>query len=144
MSQRLQREAKERGDMYFYTGKPCAQGHDSPRLTSCYNCAQCHEERQKIRKRDRKPAAIKKPVVKKKSSRTLAKEAGNKTYVSKSCKHGHDSPRFTKNGSCVRCQELRTGTKIRIYKEVRITEEEIQVETFNEMAKRVYKRNQLW
>lgn len=38
-------EARERGDKTYYTGKPCVNGHDSPRLVSSGNCIECAYER---------------------------------------------------------------------------------------------------
>lgn len=115
MSQKLQQEARDRGEMYFYTGKPCKYGHDSPRLTSCYNCAQCHEEW-----RAKRRAATKKRL----ASGIYPKKRGK--------------------GKKKRSPKPKKNKGILIYKEVRITEEEIKEESFNEMAKRVYKRDQSW
>ena len=35
------REAVKRGLHTYYTGKPCKNGHDSPRYVSHYHCMQC-------------------------------------------------------------------------------------------------------
>lgn len=150
----LQEEAKERGHMYFYTGKPCIRNHDSPRLTSCYNCAQCQEEWQarrraasKERKAEIKKNKIVKPTKRGTTPRALAKKAGENTYMTgKPCIHGHISPRFTKNASCIKCYDIATNyaRKIVVYKEARITEEEIKAESFKDMIKRVYTRDQTW
>ena len=35
-------EEKEKGLMYYYTGKPCKYGHISKRYTSTYTCKICH------------------------------------------------------------------------------------------------------
>ena len=34
-------EAKSRGDTYYFTGKPCSQGHVAPRYVSSPTCTQC-------------------------------------------------------------------------------------------------------
>jgi len=36
--------AKEQGDMFYTTGKPCKRGHISPRLVSTHGCVQCNTE----------------------------------------------------------------------------------------------------
>ena len=38
------KEAKSRGDAYYYTGKPCKHGHDSVRLASTRQCYDCKNE----------------------------------------------------------------------------------------------------
>ena len=37
-------DAKERGDFYYYTGKPCKRGHLALRFSSTKNCCECKKE----------------------------------------------------------------------------------------------------
>lgn len=38
---RTQADAIAQGSTYYYTGKPCKQGHEAPRYTSTCNCTEC-------------------------------------------------------------------------------------------------------
>lgn len=38
-------DAAASGLKFFYTGKPCGQGHDARRYTSTGNCVECHKAR---------------------------------------------------------------------------------------------------
>jgi hypothetical protein len=48
------REAKLEGSNYYYTGKPCVNGHVTRRLTSTRACYECHLEH--VRNRLKKDA----------------------------------------------------------------------------------------
>lgn len=37
-------EAKEAGDMFYFTGKPCKRGHIAPRYTKTHACIECGKE----------------------------------------------------------------------------------------------------
>ena len=41
------KEAKEKGLVRYFTGKPCGKGHLSERFTSTKNCVTCHQERRR-------------------------------------------------------------------------------------------------
>ena len=38
---KTQKQAKELGQKYYFTGEPCKNGHFSPKLTSSYGCCAC-------------------------------------------------------------------------------------------------------
>ena len=46
------KEAKKIGSEYYYTGKPCKQGHDSKRYTSSRGCVTCRELSYETNKKD--------------------------------------------------------------------------------------------
>jgi hypothetical protein len=41
-------EAKSKGEVHYYTGKPCRRGHDSKRYTSTRQCLECQYIRSAI------------------------------------------------------------------------------------------------
>jgi hypothetical protein len=72
------------------------------------------------------------------------------------CVHGHKNPlRLVPGSNCLECytrnankikkpKKIVTKKKIEVYIEPRITIEEQKVETFKEMAQRIYDRKQTW
>lgn len=44
MDIKTRRQAAEDGENKYYTGKPCVNGHDSPRYTSTGICCKCNAE----------------------------------------------------------------------------------------------------
>lgn len=89
------REARTAGLEFYFTGKPCPQGHLALRRTVKPDCMVC--------------AAQWRAAAKKKPSRNpvkrLATERGEKTYQDgKPCPNGHENPkRRTSNSTCVIC-----------------------------------------
>ena len=54
-------------------------------------------------------------------ARKLAKEQGLVRYFSgKPCKHGHTAERYTRNGECVECSELKWRSESRVTKAARV------------------------
>ena len=47
------KDAKAGGLYLYYTGKPCRNGHDSPRYTSSGGCAQCIKEKAEAAKEEK-------------------------------------------------------------------------------------------
>lgn len=166
----LQEEAKAKGEITFFTGRPCRKhGHISPRYTSSYACIECH---QLARKPNRKKKEVVPRKLKNESPRKRAMRLGEQYYTTgKPCKNGHTDFRQTCNSVCKQCgidaaqrDRRKRGImprkftvprprksyykkkvpSIKIYKEVRITEEEIKAETFDEMTKRIYAEDRKW
>ena len=44
MPRGIRHAAQERGDITYYTGVPCKNGHDAPRFTSNGNCVECRRD----------------------------------------------------------------------------------------------------
>jgi hypothetical protein len=94
-------EAEKVGSTYFYTGKPCANGHRDARYTKGGNCCWCTRA---------KSAAKYGNIFNGKSSRALVNAAraaasnrGELTYVSpKPCRFGH-TIRWVASTNCVEC-----------------------------------------
>lgn len=74
------KEAKEKGLIYYYTGKPCKHGHDSLRLVKGGACRQCKNEfSEKLRNR---PEAKQKATEyhRERHKRTYSTEKRRETY----------------------------------------------------------------
>lgn len=52
------KEAFERGLKRFYTGKPCAKGHDAERFVTTGGCVKCNAERSSLFKKSAAAASI--------------------------------------------------------------------------------------
>ena len=98
-------EAKEMGFQYFYTGKSCKHGHNSPRYTYGGSCVQCQRERNIIKKHGDLSKSIKSYAI---ANITRVNAAANnqKTFVpAYPCKHGHYL-RWVSSNNCVECGSL--------------------------------------
>lgn len=100
------REALQEGVEYYYTGKPCANGHISKRHAIHKYCVECYLS---------KLAAIQAAnasdiAASLASGARTPKEAdiaGVKFYRGKPCKYGHDGLRYTSTTECVECAKVR-------------------------------------
>jgi hypothetical protein len=104
-------EAAACGFRFYYTGRPCAQGHNSPRYTKAGGCVACN--RVKNVKRlgvDESRAGVR---AVKHHTRMLAHKAGLTTYESPDpCKSGHYK-RWVSTNNCIQCDgEARRRHKI--------------------------------
>ena len=85
--------AKAAGERFYWTGKPCKNGHLSKRYTGTGICAMC---------------AVKNTLASQAKApwhpnRLAAKERGELHYsTGKECPHGHDR-RLVSNGHCIEC-----------------------------------------
>ena len=146
---------------YISCNSYCKAGHVGKRRTNNSGCMICEKHRYVRLTPDFSP-------------RILAKMSEERYFRSgKDCVNGHTDPlRATINSTCCECvtararakgvKERRKGIgprkyvkrirktvakkapKIIVYKEVRITEEEIKAETFEEMTKRIYAEDRKW
>lgn len=98
-------DAKSCGCRFFYTGRPCPNGHVAPRYSAGGRCVPCvQSEASATRKTERK---IKSGAARAHLVRALASLGGETTYVpSRPCKHGH-SLRWVGTNNCVSCEEMR-------------------------------------
>ena len=51
--------------------------------------------------------------------RVAAREAGEKTYTDKSCKHGHPPVHYTSTGQCVQCSKDGVQRRLRLRRQGR-------------------------
>lgn len=97
------KEAKAKGEKYFFTGKPCHRGHISKRLTSGRTCIECDaiglanlykEKEVKRRAEGRRKQGV----------RQEAQQRGDKQYYTGlPCKNGHIDFRSAATAKCVSC-----------------------------------------
>lgn len=105
-------EARERGLKFYFTGKPCKNGHVAPRYVrepgSCTECGRhrnrCPEKRKEARARH--VAELEAKIGQKIMTRQEAEKAGQRFYFNgKPCPKGHLSERMLPYGHCVACQK---------------------------------------
>jgi len=85
--------ARAAGERFYFTGKPCRNGHIVKRYTANGLCSTCAV-------RNTLSSAAKRPEH---PNRVAARAVGDLHYATgKACKHGHDK-RFVSNGICVQC-----------------------------------------
>lgn len=119
--------ARQLGEMYFFTGKPCKRGHVSLKYSSSGNCALCiSEKRGKVAFNHKGGSSKRSP-----ENQLLADEAhgnGFTRYQSLTkCPQGH-TVRFVTNNNCVACSNATANKRkekarwARIYKEYGITQ----------------------
>lgn len=89
--------AKEAGERFYFTGKPCRNGHVSKRYTAnglCQICAITLVKRWQAKKREH-------------PKRTAARLAGETHYrTGKRCRNGHLEKRYVSTGQCVVCAKI--------------------------------------
>lgn len=96
-------DALAAGNIFYFTGTPCINGHTEPRYTSTHQCLGCHKSIQERLKKETKERQKYRPL----SERKKAMAAGEKTYFTGyPCKNGHISDRLTSNGSCSECSRI--------------------------------------
>lgn len=98
-------EARRRGLPWYYTGKPCVNGHDAQRYVSNQSCLAC--TLLKIRKTVWTPEAAERRA----RNANLLRQAranGDETYsTGEPCKHGHIAERRVLDGKCSECVRVR-------------------------------------
>jgi len=91
-------EARDNGDAYYFTGKPCKHNHVSIRFTSNGTCVECHEaiaNRKLQQKRESKMFT--------QGTRTNSILFGRTFYSGAPCLVCGTNKRYTKSKDCVRC-----------------------------------------
>lgn len=92
--------AKAAGSKFYFSGKPCSQGHISPRYTSCHRCVACSKDHMVSLREQTRQRRAKRPL----SPHEQAKADGRLRYTTgKPCPRGHYAERLTINGACVIC-----------------------------------------
>jgi hypothetical protein len=155
--------AVKNGDKFFLSTSPCKKGHIGKRRTNNSGCMICEKSKYTRLLPDFTP----KRIAKMNGERYFR---SGKDCVN----GHQDPLRATINSTCCECVTVRRRAagqversktlaprkyvkrirktvvkkkkepKIKIYKEVRITEEEIKAETFDEMTKRIYAEDRKW
>lgn len=111
-------EAERVGATYFYTGRPCAQGHLVARYTKGGNCSWC--ARANCAARDGREFTGHTSKILANTARAAANASGAKTYVPpKPCKNGH-SLRWVASTNCVECNSDQQIKRKEIAKTTRI------------------------
>lgn len=94
------------GDLHYFTGNPCINGHIAKRLTKNGSCIPCENERvRNARKTKARMMRLK---------RTIGEAKAIKArfyFTGKPCKHGHIGIRRTVNGLCEDCKKQRNAEK---------------------------------
>jgi hypothetical protein len=95
-------DAKAAGLKFFFTGKPCRNGHIAERYIGyAGTCIECSRARDAQRRKDTQDARAALPQV---QAREAARIAGSFEYsTGVPCSKGHDSPRFVLDGRCIAC-----------------------------------------
>lgn len=89
--------AKAAGERFYFTGKPCKNGHTAKRYTGTGLCSACATANTlRCQKKGREHP-----------NRTAARAAGLTHFSGLPCKHGHDL-RWVSNNVCVECEPTRT------------------------------------
>ena len=156
--------AVKNGDKFFDSTKACKFGHVGKRRTNNSGCLVCEKSRH-VRLT---PVLSLRQIAKSKGERYFrsGKDCINKhsdplrVTANSSCiecvtdrrraagqvkrRKGVNPDWKPKKRISKKAPKLKKEPKIRIYKEARITEEEIRAETFDEMVKRVYAEDRKW
>ncbi len=124
--------ARERGLIYYFTGKSCKHGHISRRLTKDQHCRECNKAKAKKynRKRRKKKEEILIPIDRIKLfgpyqivSRKEATWRNLKNYFTgKPCNRGHIERRMVSGRSCMQCQR----DHVKRYEKKKYTPEELR------------------
>ena len=97
-------QAKHLGKTYFFTGKPCTNGHLYLKYASSGNCVKCIEKRRGTVEINFRGKSSKRTIANQKLAE-LALINGFTTYTPiEPCKHGHKE-RYVGNNNCVQCNE---------------------------------------
>jgi len=103
------KEARAKGLNFYFTGKPCKNGHVSPRyVNGSGNCLECNRVKDfpESREKQRKEyiAKLEAETGKKIMTRQEAERAGLRFYFNgKPCPNGHLAERMLPYGHCVTC-----------------------------------------
>ncbi len=98
------KEALSIGASYFFTGKPCPQGHVAARYTKGGSCSFCQREKSAERNGTVFRGAASKSL--NNEARRLAEKSGSLTYESvRPCPKGHHT-RWVASTNCVECDRI--------------------------------------
>jgi hypothetical protein len=106
-----QAEAREKGLKFYFTGKPCKNGHISLRYANgagiCKECNTLKSSPEKLKKqRQEYVAKLEAEMGRKIMTRQEAEKAGQRFYFNgKRCPNGHLAERFLPDGHCVICHK---------------------------------------
>jgi hypothetical protein len=102
MTEKISRqEALDKGLPGYYTSAPCDMGHDAFRNVETGDCVKCTSEHES----EARYKAAERQIL----SRGRAKVMRYRTfYTGIPCRRGHDSPRLTSNGDCLKCADVRS------------------------------------
>lgn len=84
-------DAKAQGFTYYYTGKPCIRGHDSPRWVCDGHCVKCKDDKLLVR---RGTSLFKEGALRRKA-RHEAKKPGHNTEAARRYKCKDNCPPWT-------------------------------------------------
>ncbi|MAK71175.1 MAG: hypothetical protein CMF19_03890 [Idiomarinaceae bacterium] len=106
-----QTEARDKGLKFYFTGRPCKNGHISPRYAKgpgvCKECNTLKSSPEKLKKqRQEYVAKLEAEMGRKIMTRKEAEKAGQRFYFNgKPCPNGHLTERFLPDGHCVICHK---------------------------------------
>lgn len=114
--------ARELGEIYYFTGKPCLKGHLSPRYASSGNCVDCiAETRGKASINKRGKSSMRSNENQQKAM--LAIDEGKREYIPvDSCPKGHYK-RYVTSNNCIICDEEKRKIRAKKAKWARIKKE---------------------
>ena len=104
-------EARDKGLPRYFTGKPCKNGHISPRYANgsgiCIECNRLKSSPEKLKKQRQKYVSkLEAEMGRKIMTRQEAEKAGHRFYFNgKPCSNGHLSERLLPYGHCVICHK---------------------------------------
>lgn len=126
------KRAKELGELYYFTGSPCKNGHIGLRYASSANCVKCVEDKRGILFKNKRGNKTVRTTLDQELA-IKANAAGFTTYESLfPCKYGHKI-KFVSTNNCVECNNiLREKNKeyfrwSRIKKEYNLTKDEFYI-----------------
>lgn len=112
------KDALAAGLKYYFTDKPCVEGHITQRRVSNFACVICEADGQ--RHRNKVKRGLEQPKPKRPSPRKDAIEAGERYYFSgKPCPYGHVGKRHVTSG-CVECWQMYSQRDYQNHKEKRL------------------------
>lgn len=144
-------EAIAQGLMFYFTGKPCLNGHISPRYINKSSCVECNRNkgnayyaanRSEILAKLKKETQI--------SPRKIAAQNREARYFTgKPCCKGHIAERCTYDGACVICANAKSKklSRVRYAKNKKVIKEkskkyrELNKERINTLNRRYKKQN---
>lgn len=96
-------EARDKGFIHYYTGRPCKNGHLSKRYTSTGDCLECKDIRDVKKLKDKE---YRSRVKARKDARQTALDNGEETYFTEHpCQNGHIAHRSVYTDTCVDCKK---------------------------------------
>lgn len=102
------RLAKARGELHYFTNKPCVRGHVCTRFVKSGNCIECAKINLKNSRygtiKNNKESINKKRRVTNYLKKEAVKSGLSKYNTGEPCSNGHLSDRFVRNERCVQCK----------------------------------------